>query len=112
MFDIFDVMAFVVFAVLLSAAVLVVVGLGSLPGSGGRRRGHPQATAVNVAGWLGIAALGPLRPFAPADVVVPPHPAGVARGHLVPALTGAEARAFPAEGSSWAGSSDAGSGPS
>jgi hypothetical protein len=64
MIDAFDVMAFGVFAALLVAAVIVVVGLGSLPGWIARKRGHPQAVAVNVAGWLGLATAGLLWPFA------------------------------------------------
>ena len=31
-----------------------VVWLAILPGKVARRRGHPQAEAINVAGWLGI----------------------------------------------------------
>ena len=30
----------------------------------GERRGHPQADAIQVAGWLGILTLGLLWPFA------------------------------------------------
>jgi hypothetical protein len=53
-------MAFVVFAVLLVVAVIVVVLLGQLPGRIARKRGHPQAAAINVAGWLGLATGGTL----------------------------------------------------
>jgi hypothetical protein len=64
MIDIFDIFAFVVFAVLLVAVVVVVVFLGSLPGAIARKRGHPQAAAINVASWLGVATLGFLWPLA------------------------------------------------
>jgi hypothetical protein len=64
MIDTFDLMAFAVFAVLLAAVVVIVVMLGSLPGSIARKRGHPQAAAINVASWLGIATLGLLWPLA------------------------------------------------
>jgi hypothetical protein len=64
MFDIFDIMTFVVFGVLLAAAVIVVVTLGGLPGKIARDRQHPQAAAVEVAGWLGLATLGILWPLA------------------------------------------------
>jgi hypothetical protein len=64
MIDLFDILAFVVFAVLLAAAVVVVVSLGQLPGQIARRRGHPQAAAINVASWLGVATLGLLWPLA------------------------------------------------
>jgi Protein of unknown function (DUF3302) len=59
-----DAFAFVVFAVLIAAAVIIVVGLGRLPGRLARRWGHPQASAVNVAGWVGVATGGLLWPLA------------------------------------------------
>ena len=64
MIDAFDIIAFVVFAVLLAAAVIIVVVLGSLPGRIARSRGHPQAAAINVCSWLGLATLGLLWPIA------------------------------------------------
>lgn len=42
MIDVFDIIAFVVFGVLLVAAVVIVVMLGSLPGNIAHKRGHPQ----------------------------------------------------------------------
>jgi Protein of unknown function (DUF3302) len=62
--DVFDIMAFVVFAVLLAAVVIPAVTLGSLPGNIAKQRGHPQAAAVNVASWLGVATMGLLWPLA------------------------------------------------
>ncbi len=64
MIDVFDIMAFAVFAVLIAVAVIIVVSLGTLPGNIARKRGHPQAAAINVAAWLGIATLGLLWPVA------------------------------------------------
>jgi hypothetical protein len=64
MLDVLDIFALVVIAVLLAAVVIAVVGLGSLPGAIARKRGHPQAAAVNAASWLGIATLGLLWPLA------------------------------------------------
>jgi hypothetical protein len=64
MIDAVDIFALVVIAVLLAAVVVVVVGLGSLPGAIARKRGHPQAAAVNAASWLGVATLGLLWPLA------------------------------------------------
>ena len=49
--DVFDIIAF---AVLIVAAVVIIVLLGSLPGNIAARRGHPQASAIAVAGWLGL----------------------------------------------------------
>ncbi len=64
MFDVLDIFALVVIAVLIAAVVIIIVSLGSLPGAIAEKRGHPQATAVNVASWLGIATLGLLWPLA------------------------------------------------
>jgi len=64
MMDFFDIIAIVVLAVLPVVAVVIVVVLGSLPGQIAMKRGHPQASAVNVASWLGIATLGILWPLA------------------------------------------------
>ena len=64
MIDLLDTFALVVIAVLLAAVVIAVVGLGSLPGAIARKRGHPQAAAVNAASWLGVATLGLLWPLA------------------------------------------------
>ena len=62
--DVFDIMAFIVFGVLLVVAVVIVVMLGSLPGQIAQKRGHPQAAAITVASWLGIATGGILWPLA------------------------------------------------
>src|SRR5262245_13604269 len=64
MIDVFDIIAFVVFAVLLIATVVIVVTLGSLPGQIAHKRGHPQAAAITVAGWLGLVAGGVIWPLA------------------------------------------------
>jgi len=64
MLDIFDIMAFVVFAVLIVAAIILIVTIGQLPGQIALKRGHPQAAAINVAGWLGVITLGILWPIA------------------------------------------------
>ena len=59
-----DLFAFVVVAVLLVVAVVVVVRLGSLPGQIAQKRGHPQVAAIAVASWLGLATVGILWPLA------------------------------------------------
>ena len=64
MIDAFDMMAFAVFAILLIVAVIIVVSLGQLPGRIAQKRRHPQAAAINAAGWLGVATLGLLWPLA------------------------------------------------
>lgn len=63
-FGALDAFAFVVFAIILCVGVFIVVSLGRLPGRLAHRWGHPQAAAVNVAGWLGVATGGLLWPLA------------------------------------------------
>jgi Protein of unknown function (DUF3302) len=63
-FDVLDAIAFLVFAVLITVATVIIVFLGQLPGRLARQRAHPQAAAINVAGWLGLATLGLLWPIA------------------------------------------------
>ena len=59
-----DVFTFVVMFVLLTAVAILIKILGALPGNIARSRGHPQADAINVCGWLGILTLGLLWPVA------------------------------------------------
>ncbi len=59
-----DAFAFLVFAILIAAAVIVIVKLGQLPGQLARKWGHPQASAINAASWIGIATGGLLWPLA------------------------------------------------
>lgn len=56
--------AFVVLLVLLIGNAGIIVALGALPGNIARSRGHKYADAVTAAGWMGIATLGMLWPFA------------------------------------------------
>ena len=48
----YDTLAWIVLIILLAVIVLVVWLMGSLPGHVARRRGHPWADAVGVAGWV------------------------------------------------------------
>jgi hypothetical protein len=79
MIDVFDIMAFVVFGVLLCAVVVIVVSLGSLPGQIAFKRGHPQAAAITAAGWIGLAAGGIFWPIAFIWAFLKPSPAGSPR---------------------------------
>jgi Protein of unknown function (DUF3302) len=72
--DVFDYIAFGVFALLLVVAVVLVVSLGQLPGRIAQKRGHPQAAAINVTSWLGIATLGLLWPLALIWAFLKPFP--------------------------------------
>ena len=63
-FGALDAFAFVVMAVIAAVVVFAVVSLGKLPGQLARKWEHPQAAAVNVAGWIGVATGGLIWPLA------------------------------------------------
>jgi hypothetical protein len=73
-FGVLDAIAFLVFAVLIAVAIVIIVFLGQLPGRLALHRAHPQAAAINVAGWLGVATLGLLWPLALVWAFVTPSP--------------------------------------
>jgi Protein of unknown function (DUF3302) len=63
-FGFLDAFAFLVFAILIAVAVIVIVKLGQLPGQLARKWGHPQTAAINATSWIGIATGGLLWPLA------------------------------------------------
>ena len=50
-------MTLVVLCVLPVVLGIVLYKLGGLPGSIARVRGHPQAAAINICGWMGLITL-------------------------------------------------------
>lgn len=59
-----DIFAWIVLIVLIVTVIIGFVILAMLPGKIAKQRGHPQAEAINVAGWLGALAMGVFWPFA------------------------------------------------
>ena len=59
-----DIFALIVMGILLAVIIAAVVKLGPLPGNIAKKRGHPQADAIKVLGWIGIITLGLAWPFA------------------------------------------------
>ena len=59
-----DYFTFVVLIVLTGAGLVGAVFLASLPGKVAADRGHPQADAIRVAGWLGLLTMGLFFPIA------------------------------------------------
>ncbi len=59
-----EIFAWIVLAVLLIAGVVIWFVLAMLPGRVARARNHPQADAINVAGWLGALFGGVFWPLA------------------------------------------------
>ena len=49
-----DYFAWLVLIVILASGIALFVFLAMLPGKIAKGRNHPQADAINVAGWLGI----------------------------------------------------------
>ena len=59
-----DIFALIVMGILIAVIIIAVVKLGPLPGNIAKKRGHPQADAINVLGWIGVITLGLAWPFA------------------------------------------------
>jgi uncharacterized protein DUF3302 len=49
-----DIFAWIVLIVLVASTLGVIVIAGMLPGRIARGRGHPWASAVSMAGWVGL----------------------------------------------------------
>ena len=49
-----DMFTWFVLFVMIASFVVVFVVLGVLPGKTARKRGHPQAEAINIASWLAL----------------------------------------------------------
>ena len=59
-----DIFALVVIAVMIAAAIALIVKVGPIPGNIAKDRGHPQADAIGVLGWIGVITLGLAWPVA------------------------------------------------
>lgn len=59
-----DYFALVVLLILATAAVVIWVMLGIMPGRIARERNHPHADAISVCGWWGVLTMGLLLPIA------------------------------------------------
>lgn len=59
-----DYFAFVVLIVLIAVVIAAWIMLAMMPGQIARKRGHPQAEAINVMGWWGAITMGILAPIA------------------------------------------------
>jgi len=59
-----DYFTFVVLILLTVAGLVGAVLLASLPGKVAADRGHPQADAIRVTGWLGLLTMGLFFPIA------------------------------------------------
>ena len=92
-FGILDAFAFLVFAVLIGVAVVIIVSLGQLPGQLARKWAHPQASAINVASWIGIATGGLLWPLALIWAFIAPSRSGAWRDQGYQAHAASEAEA-------------------
>ena len=67
---------FVVLVVVAVIAVTIFLELAQLPGRMARERGHPQAEAINILGWIGL--LMGFAPWVVALVWAYTHPGPVA----------------------------------
>ncbi len=53
-----DIFALIVMSILIAVIIVAVVKLGPLPGNIAKKRGHPQADAINVLAWIGVITMG------------------------------------------------------
>jgi uncharacterized protein DUF3302 len=90
-FGVLDAFAFVVFAVLIAVAVIIFVSLGQLPGRLARQWGHPQASAINVASWIGMATGGLLWPLALIWAFITPSRSTLEEANMINMAAGSEA---------------------
>jgi len=76
--------ALIVLVVLILLVIALWIALAIFPGRIARQRGHPQADAINICGWMGALTLGILAPLAfiwaytkpvmkPIEVELPPE---------------------------------------
>ncbi len=59
-----DYFAFIVLIVLIAVVIAAWIMLAMMPGQIAKKRGHPQAEAINVMGWWGAITMGVLAPIA------------------------------------------------
>ncbi len=59
-----DIFALIVLIVLLLCGLAAWAAIGYFPGKIARDRGHPQAEAISVCGWMGALTFGILAPLA------------------------------------------------
>ncbi|MGI9389961.1 MAG: DUF3302 domain-containing protein [Boseongicola sp.] len=59
-----DIFAWIVLVVSVATVIFGFIILARLPGKIATQRGHPQAEAINVAGWLGALSAGVFWPLA------------------------------------------------
>ena len=59
-----DYFALAVLLILATAAIVIWVILGIMPGRIARDRNHPHADAISVCGWWGVLTMGLLLPVA------------------------------------------------
>jgi hypothetical protein len=59
-----DYFALIVLIVLIGVVIAAWLMLAMMPGQIARKRGHPQAEAINVMGWWGAITMGILAPIA------------------------------------------------
>jgi hypothetical protein len=79
-----DIMTLVIILIVVATTVALVLWLASLPGKIARARGHAQADAVNVAGWLSLVTCFTTWPFVLVWAYFRPIAVRVADGNITP----------------------------
>jgi hypothetical protein len=81
-----DIMTLVIIFIVVATTVALVLWLASLPGKIARARGHAQADAVNVAGWLSLVTCFTTWPFVLVWAYFRPIAVRVADGDFTPPI--------------------------
>jgi hypothetical protein len=79
-----DVMTLIIILIVVASTVAFVLWLASVPGKVARARGHAEADAVNVAGWLSLLTAFTPWPFVLVWAYCRPVAVRVADGELIP----------------------------
>jgi hypothetical protein len=81
-----DIMTLVIIFIVVATTVAFVLWLANLPGKIARARGHAQAEAVNVAGWLSLVTCFTTWPFVLVWAYFRPIAVRVADGDITPPI--------------------------
>jgi hypothetical protein len=83
-----DVMTLVIILIVVGSTVAFLLWLASVPGKVARARGHAQADAVSVAGWLSLLTLFTTWPLALIWAYLRPVPVRIVEGEAKTASGG------------------------
>lgn len=93
-----DLFALIVLLVIAASVLAAAIVLARLPGQIAKKRRHPQADAIGVAGWLGILGAGIFWPLALIWAFTKPRVRVASVGDLQDRLAALEAQMAAGQG--------------